>query len=61
MDTTTVAELLEEASELVQRFQYQEAVHKFYEANQLEPDNTQVLDSLAEALLELGQVRCNSS
>lgn len=56
MDTDTITELLAEAAELVQMFEYQEAVQKFYEAHQLEPENTTVLDQLAEVLLEIGQV-----
>lgn len=56
MDTDSVTELLAEAAELVQMFEYQEAVQKFYEAHQLEPENTTVLDQLAEVLLEIGQV-----
>lgn len=56
MDTDSVSELLAQAAELVQMFEYQDAVNKFYEAHQLEPENTKVLDSLAEVLLEIGHV-----
>ena len=56
MEVSSVDELLAEAASLVERYEFQEAVNKFHEAHQLEPENTTVLDNLAEVLLELGQV-----
>lgn len=56
MDVDAVSDLLAEAAELVQMGDYQDAVQKFSEAHQLDPENTTVLDSLAEVLLEIGQV-----
>lgn len=56
MAASNVPQLLQEAADFVQMFEYQQAVDKFHEAYQLEPENTEVLDNLAEVLLELGEV-----
>lgn len=56
MELASVDELLAQAAELVEQYEFQAAVNKFYEAHQLEPDNTTVLDNLSEVLLELGLV-----
>ena len=56
MELASVEDLLAQAAELVEQYEFQAAVNKFYEAHQLEPDNTTVLDNLSDVLLELGLV-----
>jgi len=55
-DVSDVNTLLAEATELVQMYEYQAAVDKYGEAYNMEPENTLILDSLAEVLLEIGDV-----
>lgn len=56
MSSSSVEQLLQEADELVQMYEYQKSVDKLHEAYQLSPNNTDVLDKLAEVLLEVGQI-----
>ena len=56
MAAVSVDDILAEAAELVQMYEYQAAVDKYGEAYNMEPDNTVILDSLAEVLLEIGEV-----
>ena len=56
MAAPSIDGLLAEAAAFVEQYEYQAAVDKFHEAYQLEPENTLVLDSLAEVLLEIGHV-----